>query len=419
MDDKTWWEVFEKERKEKKIQVKKLCLLTGITEGRYRQLRLEGKIAPDLQDNLEKWLDCLSDENPLELLIDYIRLRFDKELLTMEYIAEKLIGVPWEMWGRDESQQFNYEIVYTFGNIRLCTSASEELGFLLEMGGQACRQLEMYMEASGRTWINFFSKAYSMDAHFKRIDFAIDDFYGMLDIDILNKALEEDNVITEFRSKSLVSSGELRQEKDLMGRTLYMGRRKSKVYFCIYEKDYEQYVKQGIPIENTPVKVRFELRLADKRAEKAVEQLLQKYTDGEEEYIEAVIFGIINKYATFLVPEKGKKKRERDALPMWEYFVTTYGWRNPIRLAVRPEPFNELRSLNAFSKQWAPTVKAFMIRDKKENTKCISHILECAEPRKQVLKVLGYDKAIAEKLNIKFNRSGKIWYGESEEENGK
>ena len=95
-----------------------------------------------------------------------------------------------------------------------------------------------------------------MDAHFKRIDFAIDDFYGMLDIDILNKALEEDNVITEFRSKSLVSSGELRQEKRFDGAYFIWDVEKVKYIFCIYEKDYEQYVKQGIPIENTPVKVR-------------------------------------------------------------------------------------------------------------------------------------------------------------------
>ena len=32
-----------------------------------------------------------------------------------------------------------------------------------------------------------------------------------------------------------------------MGRTLYLGSLKSDVYFCIYEKDYEQYVKLGTP----------------------------------------------------------------------------------------------------------------------------------------------------------------------------
>lgn len=46
-----------------------------------------------------------------------------------------------------------------------------------------------------------------------------------------------------------------------MGHTLYIGSLKSEVYFCIYEKAYEQYAKLGIPIEETPVKNRFEIRL--------------------------------------------------------------------------------------------------------------------------------------------------------------
>lgn len=36
-------------------------------------------------------------------------------------------------------------------------------------------------------------------------------------------------------------------EKAVMGNTLYIGSKKSDVYFCIYEKDYEQYAKRGIP----------------------------------------------------------------------------------------------------------------------------------------------------------------------------
>lgn len=416
MNQKEWWQKFEAQRRTQNIHIEKLCLLTGITRQWYSTLRSKGEISLELQDNLEKWLGCLSDKNPLELLIDYVRLRFPKEKFTMEYIAQKLIGIPFRLWEREKTKQFNYEIVYTFGNIRLCASGSEELGILLEMGGQACRQLELHMEASNRTWIDFFSTAYSMDGIFKRVDFAIDDFYGILDIAVLNQALENDHVISKLRRKSFMSSCELHFEKEFMGRTLYIGSRKSDIYICIYEKDYEQYVKKGIPMENTPVKVRFELRLADERAEKAIEGLLQKDSDGEKDYLETVVFGIINRYIAFLEPQPGKNKREWTALPMWEYFVTVYGWRNPIRLAMRPEPFSELRSLNWLSKQCAPTLKAFMIRDKTENTQYISHILEEAEPRKQVLKILGYEKALAEKLNLNYNCSGKVWFEDNKKD---
>ena len=35
--------------------------------------------------------------------------------------------------------------------------------------------------------------------------------------------------------------------------TLYLGSLKSDVYFCIYEKDYEQYVKLGTPLEEADI----------------------------------------------------------------------------------------------------------------------------------------------------------------------
>ena len=51
-----------------------------------------------------------------------------------------------------------------------------------------------------------------------------------------------------------------------MGRTLYLGSLKSDVYFCIYEKDYEQYVKLGTPLEEADIINRFEIRLRNERA---------------------------------------------------------------------------------------------------------------------------------------------------------
>ena len=55
-----------------------------------------------------------------------------------------------------------------------------------------------------------------------------------------------------------------------MGHTLYVGSFDSEVYFCIYEKDYEQLAKNDIALEETEVKNRFEIRLKNKHADAAV-----------------------------------------------------------------------------------------------------------------------------------------------------
>ena len=75
-----------------------------------------------------------------------------------------------------------------------------------------------------------------------------------------------------------------------MGRTLYLGSLKSDVYFCIYEKDYEQYVKLGTPLEEADIINRFEIRLRNERAYYAVRDLLTYY-DAEQ-----TAFSIINQY---------------------------------------------------------------------------------------------------------------------------
>ena len=74
--------------------------------------------------------------------------------------------------------------------------------------------------------------------------------------------------ISVFRSFKSYRSGELvrRGEKECMGNTLYIGSLQSEVYFCIYEKDYEQYKKHDIPIADAEVKNRFEIRLKNERA---------------------------------------------------------------------------------------------------------------------------------------------------------
>ena len=85
----------------------------------------------------------------------------------------------------------------------------------------------------------------------KRIDLAINDHTGILDIPELAEKCRKREYIGKSRSYKFYQSGELikhrEDDREHMGRTLYLGSLKSDVYFCIYEKDYEQYVKLGTP----------------------------------------------------------------------------------------------------------------------------------------------------------------------------
>ena len=78
-----------------------------------------------------------------------------------------------------------------------------------------------------------------------------------------------------FRTFKSYRSGELLKadEKDGMGNIYWQPQKRG--LFCLYEKDYEQYIKLGIPLDQTETKNRFEIRLKNDRAYYAIQDLLK------------------------------------------------------------------------------------------------------------------------------------------------
>lgn len=156
-----------------------------------------------------------------------------------------------------------------------------------------------------------------------------------------------------------------------MGNTLYIGSLKSEVYFCIYEKDYEQYVKYDIPIEDTKIKNRFEIRLKNERAYYAVRDLLT-YHDAER-----TAFDIINRYMRFADKEVEKRRSEWQTNEKWAYFIDSD--RGRLKLTTKPEPYTLTRTLNWISRQVAPTWKVLQKIDSANGTTYLKDILDHAK----------------------------------------
>ena len=198
-------------------------------------------------------------------------------------------------------------------------------------------------------------------AVFKRVDLAVNDLVGMLDIPLLISKCRKEECVSVFRSFRAFRSGGLvsRQEQDSahMGATLYIGSMQSDLYFCLYEKAYEQLVKNGTPLEQADIQNRFEIRLKNERADNAVYDLVSN------ENPEQTAFGIINRYVRFVDKESGKSREEWPLNPMWETFIGKH--RNTLKLTTAPEPYTLERTLNWFSHQVAPTAKMLLLIDEK------------------------------------------------------
>ena len=207
----------------------------------------------------------------------------------------------------------------------------------------------------------------------KRLDLAINDKAGILDIPKLKEKYKAGECMSYFRMQKDYSGTE-KCGSDLpknTGETLYLGSTSSELYMCAYQKNYEQYVKNGTEIEDTEIKNRFEIRMKNERAYYAVVDLLT-YRDAER-----TAFSIINHYVRFVDREDDKPKSQWITNDDWAWFVGEN--REPIRLTTKPEPYTLQKALHWLQRQVAPTIKMVQALDRENRTTILKDMIEQAE----------------------------------------
>ena len=374
MNDKNFIEELRQKREEYGVTQTRLAVACGISREYYNRIE-KGKqpLNDELREIIEKQIERFNPQEPLFLLIDYFRVRFpttDALAIIRDVLQLKPDYMLYEDYGK-----YGYESKYVLGDINIMCSMQEHLGVLLELKGKGCRQMESYLLAQHRSWYDFLMDTLVEGGVMKRLDLAINDMAGILDIPELTEKCNHEECISVFRSFKSYRSGELvrsnEQDKYGMGNTLYIGSLKSEVYFCIYEKDYEQYVKYDIPIEDTKIKNRFEIRLKNERAYYAVRDLLT-YHDAER-----TAFDIINRYMRFVDREVEKRRSEWKTNEKWAYFIGSD--RGRLKLTTKPEPYTLTRTLNWISRQVAPTWKVLQKIDSANGTTYLKDILDHAK----------------------------------------
>lgn len=339
-------------RKRDGLTQKELAQMLGVTHTYLNEVETGRRNASvELQKKIDYFLELYDPDNKLEILFDYVRIRFPTTDVCE--VEELVLGVSRECFILENHAFYGYASQHILGDIVIMISDDPKKGCLLELKGKGCRQFEAYLNGQGRTWYDFFYTVQENKGVLKRIDLAINDRAGWLDIPRLAEKCRREEYTTLFRSYRNYQSGELirarEEDANMMGNTLYLGSLKSEIYFCIYEKDYEQYIRNGIPVEDADVKNRFEIRLKDARAKHAIEDLLMHGDAG------ATAFGIINRYVCFLEPviENGKEKFVVDAA--WQRFLGEE--ERIVKLTDAPEPYTLERTLNWITRQVAPSFK--------------------------------------------------------------
>ena len=366
------------------VSQKRLALMAGISREHLNRIEA-GKVhlTNGMKLKLLEALERFNPEAPLFLLFDYVRIRFPT--LDIQHIIKDVLKLNINYMLHEDYGFYSYTEHYYLGDIFVFTSADEEKGVLLELKGKGCRQFESYLVAQERSWYDFLMDTLLEGGVMKRLDLAINDRAGILDIPELTEKCNREECISVFRSFKSYASGELirKQEQDKagMGHTLYIGSLKSEVYFCCYEKNYEQYAKLGIPVSEALIKNRFEIRLKNERAYYAVRDLLTHYD------AERTAFSIINRYLRFVDIEEDKRREDWKLNDRWAWFIGK--GRESLKLTTQPEPYTLSRTLNWIARQVAPTLKMLKRIDAGNNTEYLKNIEQHAkltEKHEQIIK---------------------------------
>lgn len=372
LNEKTWVQELKEKRLAYGLSQNRMAIATGITRQYLSDIET-GKVKPsdELQESLWETLERFNPDDPLEMLFDYVRIRFPTT--DVKHVIEDILRLKISYMLHEDYGFYSYTEHYVLGDIFILCSHEIDKGVLVELKGRGCRQFESYLLAQQRSWYEFFMDALVAGGVMKRLDLAINDKTGILNIPNLTEKCRQEECISVFRSFKSYRSGELvrKDEKECMGNTLYIGSFQSEVYFCIYEKDYEQFKKNDIPIEDADVKNRFEIRLKNERAYYAVRDLLV-YDNPER-----TAFKIINRYIRFVDKDGTKPRSDWKLNEEWAWFIGSN--REQLKLTTKPEPYSFQRTLNWLSHQVAPTLKVAMKLDEINQTQIIKDILDNAK----------------------------------------
>ncbi|MEC0490207.1 replication initiation factor domain-containing protein [Bacillus licheniformis] len=317
-------------------------------------------------------------EKPLVSMVDYVRVTFKTH--DMDHILENVVHLRKEYMTEKSSGFYGYIGTFELDQIKVFYSApNDNRGILVEMSGKGCRQFESFLKCRKKTWFDFFQDCLDNKGTFTRLDLAIDDKKTYFSIPEMLKKVQKGECISKFRKSDFNGSFDL-ADGGLGGTTIYFGSKKSEVYLCFYEKNYEQSEKYSIPLEEIGEWNRYELRLKNDRAQVAVKALIA------QKNLTYIALKIINNYIRF-VDSSEKERRYWETSPFWEEFIGDVG---KLSLYTKPESDFYRKSRNWLQNSCAPTMKMVLEADKHLGSTDLSDMIlnaELSERQEKMLEV--------------------------------
>ena len=349
-----------------------------------------GKRRPDKKTMKEinrymPWL--VNDGNPLECVFDYVRVRILDA--TVDEVITKLLNLNPKTFDDEGHGLLHYDSCLSRGHIKVLYDHNRvegnSKGVLVEMTGQGCREYEVLLSYKKFDWNTFFVTAYQdFKCYFKRIDIAINDYYGIVDIPDLIEKTKRGEIGTRFKKVQFQGGIEIVNSTGATimrdsGSSIYFGAPKSNLRIVFYQKDLETFEKTEVYHENyVPIKNRYEIRLMDDYAEDAV----LNYCRFDHSF-QSITLGIINSYICYYEPTASAGAEDR--YEPWRQLIQD---ADEIQLKAKPKENNFDHSVTALTKQYGPTLSMLAAYQARTGDNLFEKIISEAKMKRRQEKML-------------------------------
>jgi phage replication initiation protein len=216
-----------------------------------------------------------------------------------------------------------------------------DMGVHVRMSGSACRAAEGAGVVSD--WEAFLSTLVRAGRSITRLDVALDDLSGAVTVERCHCQLLAGHLVHQFRSSHVKEYFDARGRPT--SRTLYLGSKKSDLFFRVYDKRLETKTLGG-------PWTRVELQTRDERAV----ALAQMLVAGDGEQRASTLGSLVLHYLDFKEPGRDDNRSRWDTALWWSAFVQVAVKR---KLCLLPEPLPTAKeALSRVEQQYGPTLAA-------------------------------------------------------------
>jgi len=242
----------------------------------------------------------------LTCLIDWLSFTIKNNIfnISTDIIISDFLNMNSDDFIELDRGNYGYRRQLANGNVRIYFEGKDDMGIHVQLSGQGCRQVEESLKGD---WLTLFKKIIDVEGTFTRLDLAVDDFAGVLNIEKIQKKTKRKEYVSRFTNWEVRTS--CKNDSNRYGKSVYFGSAKSDIRLRFYDKAAEQ------EIEDLHW-VRTELQLRNERASNAI--LL--YASGKS--IGEIVAGVLKNYIRFVDPSSDSNKWRWKTSKFWDKFIT-------------------------------------------------------------------------------------------------